>query len=125
MSKSGSPPWPEVDILAILKLYGIEPCEKRYQTFVGDRKPSFLVSEGVCVPYKTRDLGKVKIKNSVMAFKAVVVNENGKEKGVGICYEVIEGGRGGGTLNCGSNYWDDPKDGIGIVGFLSELKKLK
>jgi len=123
MESSESSKWPEADITAILKLEGIEPCERKYQTIVADKRTLFLERDGVCIPYKTRDLGVSKIRNSVIDFKAVIVNEDGKEKGAGIYYEVAEGGRGRGILYCGSKCWDDPKNGIGIVEFLSELRK--
>ena len=123
MESSESLTWPEADITTILKLKGIEPCERKYQTIIADERTLFLERDGVCISYKTRDLGLSKVRNSVMDFKAVIVNENGKEKGAGIYYEVVEGGRGRGILYCGSKYWNDPKDGIGIVEFLSELRK--
>jgi hypothetical protein len=123
MESSESPAWPEADITEILKLEGIEPCERNYQTvFAGERILS-LERDGVCISYKTRDLGVSKVGNSAMDFKAVIVNEDGKNKGAGIYYEVVEGGRGRGILYCGSKCYDDPKDGIGIVEFLSELRK--
>jgi hypothetical protein len=123
MESSESPTWPEADITAILKLEGIEPCERKYQTIVAGERTLFLERDSVCIPYKTRDLGVSKVRNSVMDFKAVIVDENGKDRGAGIYYEVVEGGRGRGILYCGSKCWDDPKDGIGIVEFLSELMK--
>jgi hypothetical protein len=115
--------WSEADVSAILRSEGIEPCEGTYQIMGG--RPFFLVRDKVVVPYKTRDLGSVTIKDSVMNFKAVVVDEEGCKRGVGICYEMTKGGRGYGMLNCRSNYWDNPEDGAGIVTFLSELEKKK
>lgn len=123
MESSELTAWPEADITTILKLEGIEPCEGNYQTIVADERTLFLERDDVCIPYRTRDLGVSKVGNSAMDFKAVIVDENGKEKGAGIYYEVVEGGRGRGILYCGSKCWDDPKDGIGIVEFLSNLKK--
>jgi hypothetical protein len=123
MESSKHTTWPEADIAAILKSESIEPCEGNYQTIVAGERTLFLERYGKCVPYKTRDLGVSKVRNSAMDFKALIVDENGKEKGAGIYYEVVEGGRGRGILYCGSKCWDDPNDGIGIVEFLSKLKK--
>ncbi len=127
VDKEMFPNWPEVDIGTVLKKYDITPSQRTYG-LVYDKKEDtlFLVNqENIFVKYERQPLasgGKdVKIKNLKMSFDAVLVEEGGERRGVGIYSSMIEGGQGDMFFSLGQKFKDPSVKKLEPVDFLLKL----